>query len=75
MTQPDLTYTDVRDISASLDGSTKATLIKVESDSRTLVVAFRGTKTTSPIDWITNANGNTEDAADVSAIRAIWTGQ
>lgn len=67
ITQPDA-YKEIGDISASLDGSTKAVLITLESDSRTVVVAFRGTKATSPIDWITNANGNAEGAADVS----VW---
>ena len=58
-------YVDICEMRASQSGAYKATAIKIHRPSKTLVVAVRGTKKTSPIDWITNANGAPEDATSV----------
>ncbi|KAF2152247.1 alpha/beta-hydrolase [Myriangium duriaei CBS 260.36] len=55
-------YEFLRQIAATANGDFKATTIRIHRLSRTLVIAVRGTKKTSPIDWITNANGEPIDA-------------
>ncbi|ORY10613.1 Alpha/Beta hydrolase protein [Clohesyomyces aquaticus] len=59
---PSSSYDLVHQIAATAAGDFKATAIRVHNPSRTLVVAIRGTNKTSPIDWITNANGEPVDA-------------
>jgi hypothetical protein len=51
---------------ATWDGAVKASLLGIYSEMQALVVAFRGSKATAPIDWITNLNGNAVDAQKVS---------
>lgn len=65
VTLNDEDYTELCSMGASQSGAYKATALRVHSGSGTLVVAIRGTKKTSPIDWITNANGTPEDVAEV----------
>jgi hypothetical protein len=64
--EPVTAVVDVGEFAASVDGSIRATLIKTDETSKTIVLSFRGTKATSPIDWLTNANGDAEDASEVS---------
>ena len=45
-------------IKASAGGSMRATLVCLDPAAQTLVISFRGTKVTSPVDWMTNANGD-----------------
>jgi hypothetical protein len=70
VTLSDSDYVDVCEIGASRSGAYKATAIKVHQLSNTLVVAVRGTKKTSPIDWITDANGAPEDATQAGSSRS-----
>lgn len=51
---------------ATWDGNVKASLLGFYSEMQALVIAFRGSKATAPIDWITNLNGNAVDAQKVS---------
>ena len=54
-------YEILKEISATHDGSIKATMIRVDPVSKTLVIAVRGT-TTAPIDWVNDANGDPVEA-------------
>ena len=49
---------DITSIRASSSGSMRATLVRLDPAAQTLVIAFRGTKLTSPVDWLVNANAN-----------------
>jgi hypothetical protein len=64
--EPVTAVADVGEFAASVDGSIRATLIKTHEASKTIVLSLRGTKATSPVDWLTNANGDAEDASEVS---------
>lgn len=66
LTLPTSDFELVREIAATAAGDFKATSFQIHQLNRTLVIAIRGTKKTSPIDWITNANGKPEDASSVS---------
>jgi hypothetical protein len=66
----DFEYEDVGEIPASRDGSIKATLIRLQPDHRTLVIAFKGSKTL--IDWIVNANTDLVDASEVSGVQHTY---
>jgi hypothetical protein len=59
------TVVDVGEFAASVDGSIRAILLKTRG-LRDVVLSFRGTKATSPVDWLTNAIGDAEDASEVS---------
>ena len=58
-------FHEIVTIPASVDGSIKATLVRLDLDAKTLVISLRGTKATSPVDWLTNANGDAVDASKV----------
>jgi len=66
LTLPTSDFELVREIAATSTGDFKATSLRVHQLSRTLVIAIRGTRKTSPIDWITNTNGEPNDASSVS---------
>jgi hypothetical protein len=66
LTLPTSDFELVREIAATATGDFKATSFQIHQLNRTLVIAIRGTKKTSPIDWITNANGKPNDASSVS---------
>jgi hypothetical protein len=63
----DFEHENFGEIPASRDGSIKATLIRLQPDHRTLVIAFRGSK--ALIDWIVNANTDFVDASEVSSVQ------
>lgn len=62
ITRPTAEYEIVGDILPTLDGSVKAALVGVHTESQTLIVAIRGTA--NMIDWVTNANGAPVEAKD-----------
>lgn len=64
--EPVTAVVDIGEFAAAVDGSIRATLIQTHEASKTIVLSFRGTKATSPVDWLTNANGDAEDASEVS---------
>ena len=68
MIRPAESFEEIKSISASLDGSVKATMIRLQESTQTVVVAFRGTNAMNPIDWITNANGSPVEAGEVSTM-------
>jgi len=60
-------YAEMWELAASQSGAFKATAVKLHKSSKTFVVAIRGTRKTSPIDWLTNSNGVPDDATEVGS--------